>query len=69
MHRSVQRGEHRHGYLGADNAERTARHMAPFAWDRLLSQRATGWARTLLATGQFKHQDLSSIANAAGGRY
>jgi|tagenome__1003787_1003787.scaffolds.fasta_scaffold20985987_2 hypothetical protein len=51
------------------NAERTARHMAPFGWDRLLSQRATSWARTLIATHQFKHQDLSGIANAAGGRF
>jgi uncharacterized protein YkwD len=51
------------------NTERAARGMAPFAWDRLLSQRATGWAHTLLATGEFKHQDLGSIANAAGGRF
>ena len=51
------------------NIERKARHMAPFAWNRLLSQRATSWARTLLATSQFKHQDLGSIANAAGGAF
>jgi uncharacterized protein YkwD len=51
------------------NTERTARHLAPFAWDRLLSQRATTWARTLLATRAFKHQDLTTIANAAAGRF
>ena len=51
------------------NAERVARHLTPFGWDRLLAQRANIWAHTLLATNQFKHQDLGTIANEADGRF
>jgi Cysteine-rich secretory protein family len=51
------------------NAERVARHMAPFSWDRLLAGRATAWAKTLLAKNEFQHQDLGSIATAADGRF
>jgi hypothetical protein len=51
------------------NAERVARHMAPFAWDNLLAGRATAWAKTLLASNQFKHQDLGTIATQANGRF
>ena len=51
------------------NAERKARHLAPFAWDGLLARRATAWAQSLLAANRFKHQDLGAIATAANGRF
>jgi uncharacterized protein YkwD len=51
------------------NAERKARHLAPFAWDGLLARRADAWARSLLIANGFKHQNLGSIANAAKGRF
>ncbi len=51
------------------NAERAARHLPPLAWNSLLAARASTWARTLLATGQFRHQDLSQIVAASGYRF
>ena len=51
------------------NAERKARHLAPFAWDGLLANRANGWARSLLVSNGFKHQNLNAIATAAKGRF
>ena len=51
------------------NAERKARHLAPFAWDGLLARRANAWAHSLLVAHGFRHQDLGGIANAARGRF
>ena len=51
------------------NAERHARHMKPVAWDALLAKRAAIWARTLLTTGTFHHQNLALVANEANGRF
>ena len=51
------------------NAERTARGLAPLAWDSLLASRAKIWAQTLLRTKSFHHQNLNLIADAADGRF
>ena len=51
------------------NTERVARHLKPVAWDALLAQRAAMWARTLLTTNSFHHQNLAIVANAAKGRF
>jgi len=55
--------------LARMNLERAARHLAPLASDPLLAGYANSWAHTLLATNQFKHQNLGAILDASGGRF
>ena len=40
----------------------------PLTWDPLLAGYANSWARTLLVSKQFRHQDLGAILVAANGR-
>jgi uncharacterized protein YkwD len=50
------------------NDERAARHLRPLTWDPLLAGYANSWAQTLLMSGQYRHQDLGAILDAANGR-
>ena len=43
--------------LAAQNAERRAARVAPFAWDARLAAGASAYARHLAATGTFRHSD------------
>lgn len=50
-----------HALLAKMNAERRARHMRPLQPNKLLARWANRWARQLIATGSFKHQNLGRI--------
>jgi uncharacterized protein YkwD len=50
------------------NDERAARHMRPIAWDPQLAAYANSWARVLLISKPFRHQDLGAILVGANGR-
>jgi uncharacterized protein YkwD len=50
------------------NDERAARGMRPVAWDAQLAAYANSWARTLLTSKPFRHQDLGAILVGANGR-
>jgi uncharacterized protein YkwD len=47
--------------LAKMNAERRARHLRPLQPNALLATWANHWARWLLATGSFRHQNLGRI--------
>ncbi len=50
------------------NAERAARGLAPVSLDSQLSATAANWARTLVSTHAFAHQNLGAALNSYGGR-
>jgi uncharacterized protein YkwD len=50
------------------NAERRNRHLRELRTSRLLRRWAVHWARTLVATGQFRHQNLARIIVASNYR-
>ena len=51
--------------VGRVNTERRARGLAPLAWNSVLADTATAWARELGTTGAFHHQDLGALLRRA----
>ena len=47
--------------LAKMNTERRNRHLRPLQPNKLLARWANGWARYLIATGGFRHQNLGRI--------